>query len=524
MEKVIGIELGTANASVAVLKDGGQPFLVPDEQGRAFLPSVVAYSTGEPPIAGLEARRRRLIDPARTILGVKKLLGREFKDPHIQALLPLLPYPVVSGPSGKAAIQVGDQVYSPSEVAAVILSTLKARVEAHVGETVRKTVLVVPASYSDPQRLAMRLAAQAAGLEVLRIINQPTAGAVLYSAGKDLHQRVGIYSFGGGTLDVSVVDIQGPLVHVLSSSGDCMLGGDELDRQVFEILRRRFKKAHGIDLAEDLVACQRLLGAAESAKIHLTENPTVEVRLREMAYGNGGPIDLVDEVQRTDVIAACQDVVRRTLVHAEHALQSAHLTPDLLDAMLLMGGSSMTPLVVESMARFAGRTPSTALQQEGCAAMGAAIYGGVLLRQGGVRAQMQTVVVDVQSQSLFHDVGGARERLISRNAPLPAQARRIFTTHADDQESLTVGLFQGESGARDGGVRVGELVVDGIRPLPRGEVQVEVLFEMDPDGVLTVSATDVATGNRTPAPVRVGVEALEQDVVMLRVQRGELRA
>lgn len=523
MEKVIGIELGTANASVAVLKDG-QPTLVPDEQGRILTPSVVAYSADAPPLVGLEARRRRLIDPARTILGVKKLLGREFKEPSLQAMLPMLPYPVVAGPSGKAAVQVGEHVYSPSEVAAVILGALKQRVEAFVGENVRKAVLVVPASYSDPQRLAMRLAAQAAGLEVLRLINQPTAGALLHTYGKDLHQRLGVFSFGGGALDVSVVDVDGPLVHVLSTAGDSLLGGDELDKQVFEILRKRFQARHGIDLAEDLVAAQRLLGAAESAKIHLTDNPSVEVRLREMAYGDGGPIDLADEVQRTDVIAACQNVVRRTLTHADHALRSARLKPADLDGMLLMGGSSMMPLVVESVARFAGKPPDSSLQQEGAAALGAAIYGGVLMRQGGVKSAMPAVVVDVQSQSIFFDVGGQRERLLSRNNPLPSQVKRVFTSKNDDQESLAIRIFQGESAARDGGVRVGELVVDGLRSTGGGQVQVEVVFEMDPDGVLTVSATDLATGSRTPNPVRVGVEALEQDVVMLRVQRGELRA
>ncbi|MEW5852439.1 MAG: Hsp70 family protein [Myxococcota bacterium] len=522
MDRVIGIDLGTSNASVAAVKDGA-PVVIPDDQGRILTPAVVSYPEDGEPIVGLDAKRRRLIDPARTVYGVKRLLGRDADDPVIKSLSHAVPYTLVPCPSGKVGVEIGENVYSPSEVASVLITHLKAQAEAFLGGPVSKAVIAVPACASDAQRLAFRLAAQMAGLDVLRIVSAPAAATLLHAHGAGLQQRVAVYAFGGGCFDAAVLDVRDHVVQVRAVAGDTMVGGDEFDRLLYEALRSRFLAEHGLDLATDVVATQRLLNAAENSKIHLSENTSVEVRLREMAYGDNGPLDLMAELTREEITTAGQDVVRRTLALCDQALKSARTVVGDLDAVLLVGGATRVPLVAEAAARYFKKAPLGVAQDDGAVALGAALYARQLLDAASPEEKPGSLISDVLPSPWFVKAGGREERLFARNSPIPSERRCVFTTSTDDQERLHVQLLQGEG--TDGQRRAtGEFVVEGLRSSRRGEGRVEVSFEMDCDGVLNVSATDLATGTRSSPVVRAGAESLEQDVVLLRLRRGEVRA
>jgi molecular chaperone DnaK len=517
MEHVLGIDLGTSNASVAVVQDG-RPVLVPDDAGRVLLPAVVAYQDGGEPLIGLDARRRRASDPTHCIHNLVRLLGRDLGDPVVSALQKKVAFPIVAGPSGKACVRVGDQVHSPSEVAAVLMAALRTRAEKFLGAPVRKAVLVAPATFTDPQRLALRLAAQIAGLEVVRILNQSAAAAVLLPP-PATPQRCALYGFGGGGFFVAIVENTKRLCQVLGGAGDGALGGDAFDAHLVDHLRRRFQDQHGVDLGDDVVATQRLWGAAESAKTHLTENQTVEVRLREMTYSGNGALDLVDEVNRKDLNVGCQDVVRQTLAHCEEALEAAGLTVGDIDVVYAHGGAARIPLVQESVARFFRRPVNSELAGDGVPAQGAAVYGHALVQPG---AGVTRPILDVGLHAVFVETAGRRMRLVPGQAALPAAARRMVLTQKDDQDTISLRFFQGDD-AGEHLSHVGELVVEGLKPRPAGVLTLETVVELDVDGVLTVAVAEMPGTLRTAQPVRVGAERLEQDVVMLRMQRGEVQ-
>lgn len=524
MERVLGVDLGSANASVAWVADG-EPVLAADDSGKVLFPSMVAYPEDGEVLTGAEARKWRLTDPTRVVGSIRRVLGRDHNDAVVQQLARNFPFRLSAGPSGKSCLALGDVLYGTPEVASEALKALKKRAETALGAPARKCVLVVPAHAPDPSRLALRMAAQVAGLEVVRIINGPTAAALRHvqTQTRNPARRALVFSFGAGGFDAAVVDMAPGSVLVRAGAGDPLLGAEVLDRVLVERLRSRFQAQHGVDLAEDMVAMQRLWGAAENAKVHLSDNPSVEVRLREMTYTASGAQDLVDELDRKDLHAGLQEVTRRCLAVCQEALDAAGVRSESLEGLLMTGGLSRIPALAEAVARQLGCPIITDAQHDGAVAEAAALYGHTLLNRARPGEVPLLSVMDVATQGVVLEVGTQRHKLVARGAPLPAAAVRTLTTENDNQTTLAVRVLLADPAGEGPDVLVGELAVEGLLATGAGEQQVDLSVEVDADGVVTVAGSAVADGRRSGAPVRLGVEALEQELVTLRMRRGEVR-
>jgi len=490
MGKIIGIDLGTTNSVVSVMEQG-EPVVIPSSEGARLIPSVVAVNpkTGER-LVGQVARRQAVTNPDNTIFSVKRLMGRKFNDPEVQKAIKVLPYKIVERPNGDAAVVMGGKDYSPPEISAMILQKIKHDAEQYLGEPVTQAVITVPAYFNDSQRQATKDAGRIAGLEVLRIINEPTASALAYGLDKNVEKRIAVYDLGGGTFDVSILDVGEGVFEVKSTNGDTFLGGDDFDQRVINWVADEFKKDQGIDLRQDRMALQRLKEAAEKAKIELSTVMQTEINLPFITADAGGPKHLQMNLSRSKLEQLTADLVERTMGPCRQAIEDANLKPADIAEAVLVGGQTRMPAVQEAVRKFFGREPHKGVNPDEVVAVGAAIQVGVL--GGEVR---DVLLLDVTPLTLgIETLGGVATPIIERNTTIPTHKSQVFSTAANNQTSVEIKVVQGERPMAADNKLLGNFILDGIPPAPRGMPQIEVAFDLDADGILHVNAKDKATG------------------------------
>ncbi len=518
MGKVIGIDLGTTNSVVAVM-EGGDPVVIANAEGARITPSVVAVSKTGERLVGTVAKRQAVTNPDNTVYSVKRLMGRKFEDVEVQRDLKLLGYKIERSANGDASVSMGGRTYSPAEMSAMILQKLKADAEAYLGETVTEAVITVPAYFNDQQRQATKDAGKIAGLEVLRIINEPTAAALAYGLDKKGEEVIAVYDLGGGTFDISVLELGEGTFQVKSSIGDTQLGGDDFDERIIDFLVSEFLKEQGIDLKQDRMALQRLKEAAEKAKIELSSAQQTEVNLPFITADAAGPKHMAISLTRAKLEQLVGELVEGTLRPVKQALQDAGLTPAQIDEVVLVGGQTRMPLVQEKVRQFFGKEPHKGVNPDEVVAIGAAIQAGVL--KGEVR---DVLLLDVTPLTLgIETLGGVSTPLITRNTTIPTSKSQVFSTAADNQPSVEIHVLQGERAMAGDNKSLGRFILDGILPAPRGVPQVEVTFDLDANGILNVSARDKATSKEQKITITAGGGLSKEEVEKLR-QEAELHA
>ena len=491
MGKIIGIDLGTTNSVVAVM-EGGEPTVITSSEGGRLVPSVVAINTktGERTM-GQVARRQGITNPDNTVYSIKRFMGRKFEDPEVQQAIELVPYKVGAGPNGDMRVSMGDKEYSAPEISAMILAKLKTDAEAYLGEAITQAVITVPAYFNDTQRQATKDAGRIAGLEVLRIINEPTASSLAYGLDKKSDETIAVYDLGGGTFDISILDVGDGVFEVRATSGDTLLGGDDFDQRLIDWLADEYKKDHGIDLRTDRQALQRLKEASEKAKIELSTVTQTEINLPFITADASGPKHLTCTIQRSKLEQLTADLVERSIAPVKQALEDARLEPKDIDEIVLVGGMTRMPAVQEAVRTFFGKDPHKGVNPDEVVAIGAAIQAGVL--GGDVK---DVLLLDVTPLTLsIETLGGVATALIDRNTTIPTNKSQIFSTAADSQQSVEINVVQGERPLATDNKGLGKFLLDGIPPAPRGVPQIEVTFDIDADGILNVSAQDKATGS-----------------------------
>ncbi|MDQ2774464.1 MAG: molecular chaperone DnaK [Acidobacteriota bacterium] len=488
MSKIIGIDLGTTNSVVAVM-EGGQPAVIPNQEGGRTTPSVVAFTKSGERLAGQVAKRQAVTNPENTIYSIKRFMGRRFNE--VSEEMKLVPYKVVAGENADVRIEIQGKKYSPPEISAMILSKLKEAAEAYLGEKVTKAVITVPAYFNDAQRQATKDAGQIAGLEVMRIINEPTAAALAYGLDKKKDETIAVYDFGGGTFDISILEVGDGVVEVKSTNGDTHLGGDNIDQRIIDWLIQEFKKDQGVDVSKDQMALQRLKEAAEKAKIELSTLLETEINLPFLTADASGPKHLTIKLTRARFEQMVDDILQRAVGPCKQAMQDAGVTPNDIDEVVLVGGSTRIPKVQQMVRDLFGKEPNKSVNPDEVVAVGAAVQGGVL--GGEVK---DVLLLDVTPLSLgIETLGGVFTKLIERNTTIPTRKSETFSTAADNQTSVEIKVYQGErSMARDNRM-LGVFQLVGIPPAPRGIPQVEVTFDIDANGILNVVAKDRATNN-----------------------------
>jgi len=507
MAKVIGIDLGTTNSCVAVL-EGGKPKVIENAEGARTTPSVVAFAKDGERLIGQPAKRQAVTNPDNTIFAVKRLIGRRFDDPVTKKDTELVPYKIVRGPNGDAWVQAGGKDYSPSQISAFILQKMKETAEAYLGETVTQAVITVPAYFNDAQRQATKDAGQIAGLEVLRIINEPTAAALAYGLDKQDGKTIAVYDLGGGTFDVSILEIGEGVFEVKSTNGDTFLGGEDFDAKIVDYLADDFKKSEGIDLRSDRLALQRLKEAAEKAKIELSSAQTTEVNLPFITADQTGPKHLVKTISRADLERLVADLIKRTLEPCRKAIADAGLDAKQIDEVVLVGGMTRMPRVREVVKEFFGKEPHTGVNPDEVVAMGAAIQAGVL--QGEVK---DVLLLDVTPLSLgIETLGGVFTRMIDRNTTIPTKKSQTYSTAEDNQNAVTIRVFQGEREMAADNKLLGQFDLVGIPPAPRGVPQIEVTFDIDANGIVNVSARDKGTGKEQQIRIQASGGLSDADI------------
>jgi molecular chaperone DnaK len=485
--KVIGIDLGTTNSAVAVM-EGGQPTVIANEEGGRTTPSVVAFTDEGERLVGAIAKRQSVTNPKGTIYSIKRFMGRRVNE--VPEEISLVPFDVVEGKEGMAAVRVAGTTYAPPEISAMILQKLKAAAEAHLGAKVTSAVITVPAYFNDAQRQATKDAGAVAGLEVKRIINEPTAAALAYGLDKKADEKIAVFDFGGGTFDISILEVGENVVEVKSTNGDTHLGGDNLDHRVIDYLIAEFKKDQGIDLAKDPMALQRLREAAEKAKVELSSAASTDINLPYITADQSGPKHLALKLTRAKFEQLVEDLIDRTLGPCRTALSDAGLTPADINEVVLVGGSTRIPMVQEKVKALFGREPNKTVNPDEVVAVGAAVQGGVLA--GDVK---DVLLLDVTPLSLgIETLGQVMTKLIEKNTTIPTRRSQIFSTAADSQPQVEIHVLQGEREMATGNRTLGRFILDGIPPAPRGVPQIEVAFDIDANGILSVSAKDKATG------------------------------
>jgi molecular chaperone DnaK len=490
MGKIIGIDLGTTNSVVAVM-EGGEPVVIPTAEGARLCPSVVAVNpkTGER-MVGQIARRQAIINPENTIFSIKRFMGRKYRDPEVQRAIQHVPYRVHEAPNGDVLVEMGGKTYSPQEISAMILQKLKADAEAYLGEPVTQAVITVPAYFNDSQRQATKDAGRIAGLEVLRIINEPTAASLAYGLDKRKDEIIAVYDLGGGTFDISILDVGEGVFEVKATNGDTFLGGDDFDQRLVDYVADEFYKEHGIDLRQDRQALQRLREACERAKIELSSTLQTEINLPFITADASGPKHLIMTLTRAKLEQLTEDLVERTLEPCRQALRDAKLEPHQIHEVVLVGGQTRSPAVQAAVKRIFGREPHKGVNPDEVVAIGAAIQAGVL--GGEVK---DVLLLDVTPLTLgIETLGGVATPLIPRNTTIPTRKSQIFSTASDGQTSVEIKVVQGERPMAADNKLLGKFILDGIPPAPRGVPQIEVCFDIDADGILHVSARDKATG------------------------------
>ncbi len=489
MSKVIGIDLGTTNSCVAILEDG-DPTVIPNEEGSRTTPSVVASTPDGDRLVGQFARRQAVTNPDRTFFAVKRLMGQRFDHPHTAEIASMVPYTIVESDTGDAWVSAGDRTYSPPQISAMILDKMKATAEAYLGEQVDKAIVTVPAYFNDSQRQATKDAGRIAGLEVLRIINEPTAAALAYGLGKSSHERVAVFDLGGGTFDISILELQEGVFEVRATNGDTYLGGEDWDNRIVRRLLAHFQEETGIDLSDELVAMQRLKEAAEKAKHELSSDTSTDINLPFIASGDSGPLHLQYTLTREEMEELTADLVERLVGPCQQCLNDAQIDPKDLNAVLLVGGMTRMPKVREKVEGLFRGKPSTEVNPDEVVAIGAGIQGAVLA--GDVK---DILLLDVTPLTLGIEVaGGLTEPIIDRNTTIPCKKSKIFTTALDNQDMVRVHVVQGERPIAEENKSLGRLEMHGIPPAPRGLPEIEVAFELDSNGIMHVKAKDLGTG------------------------------
>ncbi|MHB0987190.1 MAG: molecular chaperone DnaK [Bellilinea sp.] len=513
MGKIVGIDLGTTNSVVAVMV-GGEPMVIPSAEGERLVPSVVALNKNGERLVGRSARNQAIVNPENTVFSIKRLMGRKFDDPEVQRTIGRVPYKVTKAPNGDARVVMGEREYSPPEISAMILAKLKTDAEAYLGETVTQAVITVPAYFNDMQRNATKDAGKIAGLEVMRIINEPTASSLAYGLDKKKNEIIAVYDLGGGTFDISILDVGDGVFQVKSTSGDTFLGGDDFDQRLMDYLIDEFKKETGMDLRNDRQALQRLKEAAEKAKIELSTVMQSEINLPYLTADASGPKHLVKQITRARLEQLTRDLVERSMEPVRRAISDANLKPSAINEIVMVGGMTRMPAVQEAVRREFGKEPHKGVNPDEVVAVGAAIQGAVL---GGDVTDV--ILVDVTPLTLsVETLGGVATPLVERNSAVPTSKSQIFSTAADGQTQVEIHVVQGERPMAADNKSLGSFNLDKIPPAPRGIPQIEVTFDIDANGIMTVTAKDKATGNSQHITITASSGLSQTEIEKMRME------
>jgi len=518
MGRTIGIDLGTTNSVIAAM-EGGEATIIPSSEGGRLIPSVVAINKDGDRLVGKVARNQAVVNSENTIFSIKRFMGRKFKDKQVQEAVEVVPYTVSAAPNGDVRVKMGDKDHSPPEISAMILQKIKADAEAYLGEEVDKAVITVPAYFNDTQRNATKDAGRIAGLEVLRIINEPTAASLAYGIGDDKNETIAVYDLGGGTFDVSILEVGDGVFEVRSTNGDTYLGGDNFDERIIKWMADEFKKENGINLRNDKQALQRLKEAAEKAKIELSSTVSTDIQLPFITADASGPKHLNITLTRAKLESLVDDLIKASIEPCKSALKDAGMDKGEVDAIILVGGMTRMPAIQEAVEAFFGKAPKKGVNPDEVVAMGAAIQAGVL--SGDVK---DILLLDVTPLSLsVETLGGVATPMIERNTTIPTKKSQVYSTAADNQTQVEIHVVQGERPMAADNKSLGKFVLDGIPPAPRGVPQVEVTFDIDANGILNVSAMDKASGREQKITITAG-SGLSEDEIEKMMQDAEAHA